>query len=49
MYLASVFSLDATQPLHNISDLWLLSALHFYGVRGISGYTKKDEDQARTE
>lgn len=44
-----LFFLDATQPLHNISDLWLLSALHFYGVGGIPGYAKKDEDQARTD
>lgn len=47
--LASVFFLDATHPLHNISDLWLLSALHFYGVAEIPEYAKKDEDQARTD
>lgn len=26
-----------------------VSALHFYGVGGISGYTREDEDQARTD
>lgn len=26
-----------------------VSALHFYGVGGIFGYIKKDEDQARTD
>lgn len=45
----SVFSLGATHLLHSISDVWLFSAIHFYDVGGISGYAKKNIDQARTD
>lgn len=51
LYLASVFSLGILSITSVVCGYFLISvsALHFYGMGGIFGYTKKHEDGTRTD